>query len=531
MGHITEIPKKGLNVQFDESGGFSAKYRIHPGKTDAVRLIQKCASEAEEIFLCTDLDREGERIAYDLAQAISQPAKIRRATFHEITKSAVLKALKNPRDIDQNLVNSQIARQVLDRLIGYLVSPRVWRNVSGGKSAGRVQSVALRIIAEREFEIGEFEITTFWDAELVFAKGGALFSGCVIKNGKPIRLVQERHTKMLMEHLNKAGGEGVVLSVDKQTKSYKPSAPFDTASLQKTASAKFSWTGKKTMTVAQELYELGLITYHRTDSFSISDEAIAACRAHIKDDKGNSYVPESPYVYTKKSRSQEAHECIRPTYMDGTGLLDGSSLTGDQEKMLTMVRDRFIACQMAPAVFQNSVVEIQVNEAVIQVKGRIMEFDGWTCKWQTNSKEAELPLLKKGDRVKISEINLQEHRTKPPDRYNDGTVVAKMEKAGVGRPSTWASLVDTLIKREYIERHGKNFHLTTLGRRVYLYLMSEFEDQFMDIEYTSKVEEELDRISTGEVDKNFVVNEFHQALQDALQRRQNEELAGIFGEE
>lgn len=530
MGHILEIPTRGLNVTF-EDGMFRAKYQVHPSKQDTVRLICGRAKVADEVLLCTDPDREGERIAYDLAQLINAPEKIKRVTFHEITKKVVTNAFKKPRDIDLDLVGSQMARQVLDRLIGYMVSPKVWRNVRGGKSAGRVQSVALRLVAEREFEIENFEITSFWDAELIFTKDGQTFPGRVIKNDKPVRITDPAKAEMLMDHLKAAGGVGEIISVEKKERIVNPSAPFDTASLQKVASSKFGWTGKKIMQIAQELYEQGLITYHRTDSFAISDEAVDACREYVRTKKGEEYVPEKPHTYSKKSRSQEAHECIRPTSFEGAGLLDSSSLSNNQKKLLNLIRRRFISCQMSPAVYQNSTVQFRVNQATVLVKGRVLDFAGWTDVWPVNSKEIELPPLKKGEKVEISEINLQEHRTKPPDRYNDGTVVSKMEKAGVGRPSTWATLVDTLIKRGYITRQGKNFHLTTLGRRVYLYLMSEFADQFMDIDYTSKVEEELDRISNGEIDKDSVVNEFYEALQGALRRRTEEQIAAIFGED
>jgi len=523
VGHIMQIPTKGLNINI-EDGSFMPNIEVMPGKEDVVKNIRDMSSVAEEVFICSDLDREGEKIALDISNLISDKSKLRRSVFNEITKKAVTKAISNPRPLDINMVNSQIARQVLDRLIGYIVSPMVWDKVPGGKSAGRVQSVALRIVADRELEIEAFKIEKFWDIPVKFK----------IEDKEVLGIVQTKDKNRFLDkesadNAKKAiGSKATVKTVDTKRGKRNPPSPFDTADLQSSASAMFGWASEKTMEVAQSLYEKGACTYHRTDSYVVSEDAAKVCSDWIKEKYGEQYVPKKATVHKEKGITQDAHECIRPTslYSDDW---TANEMNEDDKKLLKLIKARFIASQMENMEVEKTNIIAESGEYNILVEGQSVIFDGWSKVWKSDSKEVFLPVIKEGNELDIIEVQVKIHETRPPDRYNDGTLVKKMKKEGIGRPSTWATAVKSLCDRGYVTIEGKNFVLSDLGRNVYFFLMKEFESFFMDIKFTSKVEEELDKIEKGKSKKLDVIKSFYESLDNIVHKERNQIFADIFG--
>jgi DNA topoisomerase-1 len=523
VGHITEIPRIGLNIKTSD-GSFRPVIQIQKEKAEVVADIVEAAAEADEVYICTDPDREGERIAFDIGAVIGDKAPFKRASFNEITKKAVVKALSKPKEIDMNLVNSQVARSILDRLIGYLVSPKLWDNVGSGTSAGRVQSVALQLILDREKEISAFDCKDFWHIKANFNG----FSASLKTGDRDNRL----HDKESVEKVLKAtkGHDFVIKKVEKKKKSKSPYAPFDTSSLQQAAASAFGWPGSKTMEIAQKIYESGLCTYHRTDSFAISEEAIQICRTHILSEYGDKYLPAKPRVFKKKTASQGAHECIRPTELsrDG-GWVDSDELDEDETKLFELIQKRFVACQMASAEQSKTEVILDCNGHEFIAEGQQTVFDGWTFVWPTKESKEVLPALEVDEVHTPKKLASTKHSTRPPDRFNDASLVKRMEKEGVGRPSTWANIVETLLKREYVERDGKCFVVTSKGERVCNYLKSEFDSFFMDIKFTGKVENALDKIETGELDKLHVIKSFYSKLHEILHKEERDKEQAIFG--
>lgn len=527
FGHIMEIPANGININI-EDGSFEPNICVMPSKKDLVDIITNKSKEAEEVYICTDPDREGERIAFDVSLLVENKEKIKRAEFHEITKKAILEAIKNPRQIDLHRVNSQMARQILDRLIGYLVSPMMWNRVPGGKSAGRVQSVALRLVAERELEIEAFKSEKFWDMPIAFKIDDKTVWGIVKTREKNNRILDFDKAKKAKELIEKS--TATVKAVQRKEMRRAPQPPFDTAGLEKAASSSLGWASKKTMEIAQSLYEQGSITYHRTDSYAVSDDAHKMCHEWIKSKFGEEYLPSQRRVYDKKSLAQEAHECIRPTSLLSEDWVQNAEAMSDEEKkLLELIRNRFIASQMQDVVHEKTVVEVSAGPCVILIEGKMLKFDGWTKMINSGSKDVILPNINEGETLQISEVQIKQHETRPPERYNDGSLIDKMEKEGVGRPSTWATILDNLVARNYIALEGKNFVLTDIGRSVYWFLMGKFSECFMDIKYTSKVEEELDKISQGKADKLQVIKEFYSVLDGIIYKERNETWADLFG--
>lgn len=526
-GHICEIDPRELNIDIN-GGTFKPKIRITPGKENVIRSIRSFAESSEEVFLCTDADREGARMAYDIKCIIKDKSKIRRSEFHEITKKAVTHAIENPHEINMDMVNSQFTRQILDRLIGYTVSPMLWKNVRDAKSAGRVQSVALRLVAEREFEIESFIPEVFWDIPVTFKIGGEEVEGIVVTKDQKNRIDDVEMANLAKKVIEES--RPIVKTVVSKMMDRSPKPPFDTASLQKQASSTFGWSGKKTMEVAQKVYEAGYCTYHRTDSFVVSDEAYESCKEFIESEYGPNYVPKTRPVYSKKSRSQEAHECIRPTSMSGASWVEGNDLGKDEQALYDMIRSRFIASQMASMKIEKTTVIISCGKCNVVVEGKSVKFDGWSIMSSLQGKEVFLPKIEKGDVLELVNVYVKEHSTRPSDRFNDGTLVAKMEKEGVGRPSTWAVLVDTLLERGYVTKEGKNFKLTYTGRKVYEFLMSKFGTFFMDIGFTAAMEDELENISQGESDRLKVIRDFYSRLDELINAERNEAWARLSGQ-
>ena len=509
VGHVRNLPRKGINI--DVRHGFEPTYEVSEKKKDVVKKILELSSKAEEIILATDPDREGEAISfhiYDLLPA-KDKKKCTRVTFTEITKKAVLEALKNKRAIDDNLVQAQKARVVLDRLIGYKISPLLWVSVASKTSAGRVQSIALKLICDRHKEIEAFVPKDFWviEADLLAQTGD--FWAKVVTKEKDNRYYDGQVAKDDFEKLKKA--TYTVKDVVRATKKTKAHPPFDTTSLQTVCSSLFGWNATKTMKLAQALYESGHITYLRTDSYSISKEAVEEVRELISKAASKEYLPKTPNKYVKKSTAaaQEAHECIRPTHCYNKGEdIDGS----DHLKMYKLIRDRFIACQMTPMIVDTVTYKIKADTGHdLIATGQAIKFEGWRKVYQySKSKNEMLPNVEKDEELELKDIKNTKSTTQPPPRYNDGSLVKKMEKEGVGRPSTRASIIKTLIDRNYVEekrerenqKKKKGFVATELGLRISDYLTPNFKDFFMDEKFTASLESDLDEIAEGK--KSFL---------------------------
>lgn len=506
VGHIRAIPKKGINI--DIKNGFTPTFEISSDKKKVVKELKTLASAADEVYLATDPDREGEAIAwhiYDLLPKKDQD-KCKRVTFNEITKTAVLNSLKNPRDIDMDLVNAQKARQILDRLIGYKISPVLWYTAHiSGSSAGRVQSIALKLVCERQKEIDAFKPEDYWFVDaLLKAEKGEFWARVITKN-KDNKYLKE---KLADEDVAKLKTATYTLEkAERKERKVNASPPFDTNSLQGACSAVFGWSLSKSKKIAQSLYEQGLVTYIRSDSFNIAQEAVDEVRGLIKKAASTEYLPSKPLTYSKKSSNaaQEAHECIRPThvYDKGDEIEDSS-----EQKMYKLVRDRFIACQMSPMIVDVVTYHIKTDTGhKLIAKGQTVKFDGWYKVYKySKTKEEILPEAKEGEKLDMKDLKKSKHTTKPPARYHEASLAKKMEESGVGRPATRDGIITAIQKKGYVEREKgkgkKGLIATPLGMQIYEYLQPNFEKFFMDIKYTSEVENDLDDVANG--DKVFL---------------------------
>lgn len=523
VGHIREIPKKGINI--DIKNGFEPVFEVSKDKKDVVKNIKEQAKKATDIYLATDMDREGEGISqhiYDVLDKESQK-KCKRITFVEITKSAILEALKQPRDIDKNLVDAQKARQVLDRLIGYKVSPALWYSGKiNNSSAGRVQSPALKIVYERQKEIDAFKPEDYWFIEaLLKCKNGEFLAKVVTKN-KDNKYIDDKVATEDLEKLKKASY--IIDKIEKTEKKINPYPPFDTNSLQSTCSSVFGWSLSKSQTIAQKLYEAGRVSYIRSDSFNIAQEALDEVRKLIKDNYAEDYLPKQANIYTKKSSSssQEAHECIRPTHSTDSG----DDIADEAEKkMYKLIRDRFLACQMNSMVIDGVIFNIKAstNHDLI-ARGQTIKFDGWSKVYKySKTKEELLPNASEKEKLDLKEINKTKHTTQPPNRYNEGTLAKEMEKNGIGRPSTRANIIGNIVKKEYVEKDKKSKGLvvTPLGIRIYNFLQPNFKDFFMDIKYTATLEDELDEIANSKKGYLEVVGSVYEVMQKYIKASEN----------
>jgi len=497
VGHILEIPKKGFNI--DVKNNFTPTYQISNDKKQVVKEIKELASKAEKIFIGTDFDREGEGIGANILQILPEKdqKKCVRVTFAEITKKAVLDGIQNARKIDDNLVDAQKARQVVDRIVGYKVSPLLWFSINA-KSAGRVQSIALKILKELESKIKAFIPTDFWYVESLLQNPNGEFWGKVVTKEKENRFIDEKLAIDAFETLKKS--IYTLDKIDRETKERKPQPPFDTTSLQSTCSSLFGWNATKTMQIAQHLYESGRVTYIRSDSYNIAQEALDSVRNYIKEKFDNKYLSSKPNLYSKgkNTSSQESHESVHPTHMED----EGQGLDPDNRKMYELIRDRFLACQMTPMLVDTVVYNIKTDSKYTLIaKGQTIKFDGWFKVYKYSKTEEEvLPNANEGEKLNLKDIKKTKHTTQPPKRYNDGSLIIKMEADGIGRPSTRATILKTLVDRGYaVKEKGKSgsFIVTDLGMKVCEYLEPRFKDSFMDIKYTSQMEDELDLIAEG----------------------------------
>lgn len=503
----------------DPEHGWKARYEILPGKEKVVAELKKLAKDADQIFLATDLDREGEAIAWHLREAIGgDESRYRRVVFNEITKKAIQEAFQHPGQLDQSRVNAQQARRFLDRVVGFMVSPLLWAKIARGLSAGRVQSVAVRLIVEREREIRAFVPEEYWEvfADLNTAeKQTGRFEVSKYKE-EVFRPVNETETAAHVEALKKLR-YSVSKREDKPTRS-KPNAPFITSTLQQAASTRLGFSVKKTMMLAQRLYEAGYITYMRTDSTNLSADAVAACRDYIAAKYGARYVPEAERRYSSKEGAQEAHEAIRPSDVNvlAAGILN---LEKDAEKLYDLIWRNFVACQMTDAEFMSSAIDVNAGDYVLKTRGRVMKFDGFLRVLSSGKKDEDviLPDMNVGEVLALGALEPKQHFTKPSPRYSEAALVKELEKRGIGRPSTYAAIISTIQERGYVRLENRRFYAEKMGDIVTDRLVESF-DNLMNYSFTAEMEEKLDDVANGAKDWKAVLDEFYRNFVQQLDK-------------
>lgn len=522
MGHVRDLPKKKLGV--DVVNDFEPEYEISEGKKATITKLKKLASTAEKIYLATDPDREGEAIAWHLSYLL-KPSKAKastqfvRATFHEITKSAVMDAIEHPSTIQHDLVDAQQARRVLDRLVGYYLSPVLWKKVRRGLSAGRVQSVALRLIVEREREIKAFVPEAYWDIDAFTftAKKEPLTLRLTSLNDKEFAPTQQTQVDDAVVELHSATYS--ITDVQKTERTRASLAPFTTSTIQQAAANKLGWSAKQTMQIAQNLYEEGCITYHRTDSVALSAQAIEMARVYIPAQFGKQYLPSTARVYkTSSKNAQEAHEAIRPTHVETTDISGIGALGSRHQKLYDLIWRRFLASQMESAVYDQTTVLAQAKHATntygLKANGSILRFDGW-MKLFPNQGDQILPPVVAGEKLDFDHIDAVQKFTQPPARYNDASIIKTLEKLGIGRPSTYASIISVILDRGYVERKDKAFMATVIGDTVIDFLVKHFPKE-LDYKFTADMEEDLDAIARGEKKWKAVIKSFFGPFEKAV---------------
>ncbi len=527
MGHVRDLPKSKLGININKN--FEPEYINIRGKASLINSLKKEAKNAKKVYLATDPDREGEAIAWHLAYILGiSEDEVCRVTFNEITKSAVKNGIDNPRKIDLNLIDAQQARRVLDRIVGYKISPVLWKKVKRGLSAGRVQSVAVRLIVEREEEIENFIPEEYWNINLkVSDKKTKTKFDCkfVGKNGQKIELHSKEEVDAILKDLDKA--EYVVKDVKKGERKRTPAPPFTTSTLQQDASRKLNFAIKKTMSVAQGLYEgvrlpeyghTGLITYMRTDSTRISNEARASAKEYIEKNYGASYYENR--FYRTNSDAQDAHEAIRPSHIELTPEMIKSSLSQDQYKLYRLIYNRFIASQMASAIYDTVAVSIDGNEYNFKANGQTLRFKGYMTLYVENEEKEEfekIPELEVGEKVKKEKIDAKQSFTEPPPRYTEASLVKTLEEKGIGRPSTYAPTITTILTRRYIEKVQKQLIPTDLGKVVNKLLIENFDD-VINVEFTANMEEKFDEIAEGKEKWKKVIKEFYTPFEKVVEK-------------
>lgn len=550
VGHIIDLPKSKIGVDPDKK--FKIQYETISGKEKVITALKKAAKKAEKIYLAPDPDREGEAIAWHVENTLKKTTKAEfvRVSFNEITKSAVLKAIKTPTKINMNLVNAQQARRALDRIVGYKVSPFLWQTVARNLSAGRVQSVALRLVCEREEAIEKFIAEEYWqlfadlDAgkkKIITAKLYKIDKKSVVnateKGANKVIISSEKEMKSYIKEIKKA--DFIVSNIKNSTSTRRPNAPFITSTLQQESAKVFGMAPKRTMSLAQKLYEgvefgkegsVGLITYMRTDSTRISTEAIKAVRKHITEEYGKEFLPAKPAVYSRKKSAQDAHEAIRPTNMHYTPERMKKHLSPQQHKIYTLIWNRFVASQMNPALYDIETIDIAADKYLFRVNARKIKFEGFLKVYNVAKEPDEngnnknngeisidsLPPIKVGDKLKLDKLKPTQSFTKPPPRFSEAMLIKQLEADGIGRPSTYASIVSTIKDRKYVELTERKLYPTDLGKVVKKILVQSFPDLF-NIEFTSNMEKDLDLIGIGEDDWVKVMKNFYQPFIDTLE--------------
>ncbi|MBO7643162.1 MAG: type I DNA topoisomerase [Alphaproteobacteria bacterium] len=519
VGHVRDLVPENGSV--DTEHNFEMRWQIMPGKEKQIKLITDELKKADNVYLASDPDREGEAIAWHILDILTSKKllankHVYRVAFHEITKKAVQSAIENPREIDKNLVDAYLVRRALDYLIGFGISPLLWRR-NLGKSAGRVQSVAVKLVVDREREIEAFKPIEYWSVDAMCNKDGTTFKSALTKfNGKKVEKMTIENKQMVDDVLSKIGTPSInakVINIERK-KTYRHSAaPFTTSTLQQEAARKLFFSSRRTMSAAQKLYEAGLITYMRTDATNLSADAVNEIRGYIGETYGDKFVPKTPNVYVTKSKNaQEAHEAIRPTHFDN----DTKHLSGDDAKLYDLIWKRTVACQMTNAEFDSVTADIETENkiAVFHAVGTTRTFDGFMRVYiedtDDNSDEAEtkLPVMNIGDDIDIVELLHEQHFTQPPARYTEASLVKKLEELGIGRPSTYATIMSTIVDREYVEQDKQHrFHPTSGGWVISSYLDKYF-NELVDVNFTAKTEDTLDDVSNGNMDKLTALNDF-----------------------
>ncbi len=519
VGHVRDLVPENGSV--DTAHNFDMKWQIMPGKEKQIKLITDELKKADAVYLASDPDREGEAIAWHILDILTAKKALAgkpvyRVAFHEITKKAVMAAIEHPREIDQNLVDAYMVRRALDYLIGFGISPLLWRR-NLGKSAGRVQSVAVKLVVDREREIESFKPVEYWSLGAACNANNATFNANLISAaGKKIEKMTIGNKSQMDEILSQIGTPEIactVIAIDKKKTSRRAAAPFTTSTLQQEAARKLYFASKRTMATAQKLYEQGLITYMRTDATNLSVDAVNEIRAYIGRTYGDAFVPKNPNIYVTKSKNaQEAHEAIRPTHFDGAA----PKLTGDEAKLYDLIWKRTIACQMTNAEFDSVAADIENNahSAIFHAVGTTRTFDGFMRVYtesrddDADANESKLPPLSVGDAVTITELTPEQHFTQPPARYTEASLVKKLEELGIGRPSTYATIMSTIVDRGYVEQDKqRRFHPTSGGWVIAAYLAKYF-DELVDVNFTAKTEDTLDDVSNGKRDKIAALRAF-----------------------
>ena len=536
MGHVRDLPKSKIGV--DVERGFALDYQPIKGKEEVIDDLKKSAKKSEKVFLATDPDREGEAISWHLKEMLGlSDEKTYRVTFNEITKRVVGDSIAHPRALDMDLVNAQQARRVLDRLVGYQISPLLWKKIRRGLSAGRVQSVATRLVCEREAEIRAFVPQEYWslDVELErVAPNLGRFKAAFYGRDKKMELNSEDAVTAVAQAVQAA--PFTVRGVKRQDKQRNPAPPFITSTLQQEASRKLNMTPRRTMSVAQQLYEgvdlegegtVGLITYMRTDSLRLSDEATAAARDFILARYGSDYYPGKPRVYKTKSGAQDAHEAIRPSDVRLTPEDIRKDLTAEQYRLYKLIWSRFLACQMASAVYDSVAIEVESAGYTFRANHSALKFSGYTAVYVEGRDEDEeapqspLPDLREGEGLRLLKSDREQHFTQPPTRYTEATLVKALEEKGIGRPSTYAPTISTIMDREYVVKEGKYLRTTPLGEVVTGLMKDKFTD-IVDTAFTAHMEEQLDEVEAGKVDWKSLLSQFYGGFEQELKKAEQD---------
>lgn len=522
FGHIRDLPKSKLGV--DVAKNFELQYTQTTKQKERTKELKKLSKEADKVFLATDPDREGEAISWHVSELLDVSKKHHRIVFHEITNKAIHEALEHPRDLDMTLVDAQQARRVLDRLVGYKLSPLLWKKVRKGLSAGRVQSVAVRLIVEREREIQAFKPVEYWNinVDLKNTQDSMLNVQLTTKDDEEIKISNQEVANELDKYLRSANYE--VASVEEKDFKRTPPAPFTTSTLQQAAANKLGWSAKRTMQVAQSLYEEGFITYHRTDSTNIAAEAAVAAKEFITKKFGEAYAVAEPRIFKTKSKvAQEAHEAVRPTDLNVQGSMINEQLNKDAGRLYDLIWSRFVAGQMSEATGKNTKIKVKAGDYGLEAKGQVIEFDGWYRAYGKQEDEEEstdgkqLPKLAEGEKLDFVELTKEQKFTQPSARYNDASLIKALEEMGIGRPSTYAPTLSTIQDRQYVEKIEKRFQPTSLGIAVNDFLMKNFSD-IIDYDFTAKMEDDLDEIANGKHKWQPVIKDFFDPFEKKLEK-------------
>ena len=538
MGHIRDLPKSKLGVDIEKS--FKPEYINMPEKRELIKSLKAAASESEQVLLATDPDREGEAISWHLAQILGLDLNEKnRIAFNEITESGVKSGISNPHQIDLNLVDAQQARRVLDRIVGYKLSPFLWRKVKSGLSAGRVQTVALRLIVDREREIEAFNSEEYWTVDAKLLSGRKSFDAKLFgfANGDKLETIScELDANIIVNNLENE--EYIVSDLKKGVRNKQPAPPFTTSTLQQEASRKLGLTGQRTMRIAQQLYEgvevtghgtTGLITYMRTDSLRISEEARYVAGKFITEKYGNAYIPSKPRYFKTKSGAQDAHEAIRPTDVYITPEIAKLTLSNDQYKLYKLIWERFVASLMSACVQDTVAVDIKAGDYLFKASGHTVRFDGYTVLYEEGKDDESndgvaLPPMEIGDVLKLKSITPNQHFTQPPARYTEPTLIKTMDENGIGRPSTYAPIISNILQRSYIEREKKSLKPTQLGM-VVTDLMLDYFKKIFDVKFTAGLESSLDKIGSGELEWVKTISDFYDDF-FVLYKKAEESLSG-----